>query len=61
MQANRSGHAKAVLSEVQTRHDDIKKIEKTILVSQNGARCDILLKKRTLGITSTLFGYANDD
>lgn len=45
MQANRSGHAKAVLSEVQTRHDDIKKIEKTILVSQNGARCDILLKK----------------
>ncbi|KAI7880308.1 t-SNARE [Lichtheimia hyalospora FSU 10163] len=31
MQANRSGHANAVLSEVQTRHDDIKKIEKTIL------------------------------
>ncbi|ORZ00928.1 t-SNARE [Syncephalastrum racemosum] len=31
MQANRSGHARAVLSEVQTRHDDIKKIEKTIL------------------------------
>lgn len=36
MQANRSGHARAVLSEVQTRHDDIKKIEKTILVSENG-------------------------
>ncbi|KAI9320429.1 t-SNARE [Dichotomocladium elegans] len=31
MQANRSGHARAVLNEVQTRHDDIKKIEKTIL------------------------------
>lgn len=31
MQANRSGQAKAVLSEVQSRHDDIKKIEKTIL------------------------------
>ncbi|CEP18619.1 hypothetical protein [Parasitella parasitica] len=31
MQSNRSGQAKAVLSEVQSRHDDIKKIEKTIL------------------------------
>ncbi|RUP46924.1 t-SNARE [Jimgerdemannia flammicorona] len=31
MQANRSGQARAVLSEVQARHDDIKKIEKTIL------------------------------
>ncbi|CEG67278.1 hypothetical protein RMATCC62417_03731 [Rhizopus microsporus] len=31
MQANRSGQARAVLSEVQSRHDDIKKIEKTIL------------------------------
>ncbi|KAL0075247.1 t-SNARE [Phycomyces blakesleeanus] len=31
MQANRSGQARAVLNEVQTRHDDIKKIEKTIL------------------------------
>jgi syntaxin 1B/2/3 len=31
MQSNRSGQARAVLSEVQSRHDDIKKIEKTIL------------------------------
>ncbi|KAI8992150.1 t-SNARE [Mycotypha africana] len=31
MQANRSGQARAVLSEVQSRHDEIKKIEKTIL------------------------------
>ncbi|RUS13200.1 t-SNARE, partial [Endogone sp. FLAS-F59071] len=31
MQAQRSGQARAVLSEVQARHDDIKKIEKTIL------------------------------
>ncbi|KAI8377801.1 t-SNARE [Radiomyces spectabilis] len=31
MQSNRKGQAKAVLSEVQHRHDDIKKIEKTIL------------------------------
>ncbi|CAO3587392.1 unnamed protein product [Absidia cylindrospora] len=31
MQTNRSGQARAVLSEVQSRHDDIKKIEKTIL------------------------------
>ena len=33
MNTNRSGHANAVLNEVQSRHDDIKKIEKTILVS----------------------------
>lgn len=33
MQASRTGQARAVLSEVQTRHDDIKHIEKTILVS----------------------------
>ncbi|KAI8084609.1 t-SNARE [Halteromyces radiatus] len=31
MQASRRGQARAVLSEVQNRHDDIKKIEKTIL------------------------------
>ncbi|GAN08186.1 syntaxin-like protein [Mucor ambiguus] len=31
MQATRQGHAKAVLSEVQNRHDDIKNIEKTIV------------------------------
>lgn len=31
MQATRRGHAKAVLSEVQNRHDDIKNIEKTIV------------------------------
>ncbi|KAI9268956.1 t-SNARE [Phascolomyces articulosus] len=31
MNSNRSGHANAVLNEVQSRHDDIKKIEKTIL------------------------------
>ncbi|KAI8643501.1 t-SNARE [Parasitella parasitica] len=31
MQSSKSGQAKAVLSEVQSRHDDIKKIEKTIL------------------------------
>ncbi|KAI8143243.1 t-SNARE [Fennellomyces sp. T-0311] len=31
MNTNRSGHANAVLNEVQSRHDDIKKIEKTIL------------------------------
>ncbi|KAI9478137.1 MAG: t-SNARE [Benjaminiella poitrasii] len=31
MQSSRSGQAKAVLSEVQSRHDDIKRIEKTIL------------------------------
>lgn len=31
MQSNRSGQARQVLSEVQSRHDDIKKIEKTIL------------------------------
>jgi t-SNARE complex subunit (syntaxin) len=34
MQSNRSGQARAVLSEVQSRHDDIKKIEKTILVNK---------------------------
>lgn len=33
MQQQRSGQARAVLSEVQTRHDDMKKIEKTIIVS----------------------------
>lgn len=31
MQTNRSGQARAVLNEVQSRHDDIKKIERTIL------------------------------
>ncbi|CAO3587026.1 unnamed protein product [Absidia cylindrospora] len=31
MQAGRRGQSRAVLSEVQNRHDDIKKIEKTIL------------------------------
>ncbi|KAI8334953.1 t-SNARE, partial [Chlamydoabsidia padenii] len=31
MQASRRGQARAVLSEVQNRHDDIKKIEKTII------------------------------
>ncbi|KAI8142413.1 t-SNARE [Fennellomyces sp. T-0311] len=31
MNSNRSGQAKDVLSEVQTRHDDIKKIERAIL------------------------------
>ncbi|CAO3607547.1 unnamed protein product [Cunninghamella echinulata] len=31
MQASRRGQARAVLSEVQNRHNDIKKIEKTIL------------------------------
>lgn len=31
MQTNRSGQARAVLHEVQSRHDDIKKIENTIL------------------------------
>ncbi|KAL1920562.1 uncharacterized protein VTP21DRAFT_939 [Calcarisporiella thermophila] len=31
LQSNRSGQVRAVLSEVQNRHDDIKKIEKTIL------------------------------
>ncbi|KAG2222964.1 hypothetical protein INT45_012942 [Circinella minor] len=31
MNSNRSGQANAVLSEVQTRHDDIKKIERAIL------------------------------
>ncbi|KAF7726512.1 Plasma membrane t-SNARE, secretory vesicle fusion [Apophysomyces ossiformis] len=34
MQTSRTGQARAVLSEVQTRHDDIKKIEKTILELQ---------------------------
>ncbi|ORY95799.1 t-SNARE [Syncephalastrum racemosum] len=31
LQAGRQGQARAVLSEVQTRHDDIKRIEKTLL------------------------------
>ncbi|CAO3600559.1 unnamed protein product [Absidia cylindrospora] len=31
MQAGRTGQAKAVLNEVQDRHQDIKRIEKTIL------------------------------
>jgi uncharacterized coiled-coil DUF342 family protein len=31
MQTNRSGQARTVLNEVQSRHDDIKKIERTIL------------------------------
>lgn len=31
MQNSRSGQAKAVLSEVQTRHDDIKRIQRTIM------------------------------
>ncbi|CAO3638660.1 unnamed protein product [Cunninghamella blakesleeana] len=35
MQASRRGQARAVLSEVQNRHDDIKKIEKTILELAN--------------------------
>ena len=63
MQANRSGHAKAVLNEVQTRHDDIKKIEKTILVStsQKNACDDALLKGWIIGITSTVSRYADDD
>ncbi|KAG2174821.1 hypothetical protein INT43_005883 [Umbelopsis isabellina] len=34
MQQQRSGQARAVLSEVQTRHDDMKKIEKTIIELQ---------------------------
>lgn len=42
MQSSRSGQAKQVLSEVQSRHDDIKKIEKTILVSEN-FKLDLLL------------------
>jgi syntaxin 1B/2/3 len=33
MQQQRSGQARAVLTEVQNRHDDMKKIEKTIIVS----------------------------
>lgn len=32
MNASRQGQSRAVLSEVQTRHDDIKHIEKTIIV-----------------------------
>lgn len=32
MQNSRSGQAKAVLTEVTTRHDDIKRIQKTIFV-----------------------------
>jgi syntaxin 1B/2/3 len=41
MHASRRGQSRAVLSEVQNRHDDIKKIEKTILVSfiRNGIAC----------------------
>ncbi|KAI9245096.1 t-SNARE [Phascolomyces articulosus] len=31
MNSNRSGQANAILSEVQTRHDDIKKIERALL------------------------------
>ncbi|KAG0170534.1 Plasma membrane t-SNARE, secretory vesicle fusion [Apophysomyces sp. BC1034] len=34
MQTSRTGQARAVLSEVQTRHDDIKRIEKTIIELQ---------------------------
>lgn len=33
MQASRTGQGRAVLSEVQTRHHDIKHIEKTIVAS----------------------------
>lgn len=33
MSAGRQGQARAVLSEVQSRHDDIKHIEKTIIVN----------------------------
>lgn len=31
LKSNRSGQAQSVLSQVQTRHDDIKRIEKTLL------------------------------
>ncbi|KAI7862427.1 t-SNARE [Spinellus fusiger] len=34
MQSSRSGQARAVINEVQSRHDDIKKIEKTIIELQ---------------------------
>ncbi|KAL0074886.1 t-SNARE [Phycomyces blakesleeanus] len=34
MQSSRTGQARAALNEVQTRHDDIKKIEKTIIELQ---------------------------
>lgn len=35
MHATRTNQARAVLSEVQTRHDDIKRIEKTIMVKKS--------------------------
>ena len=34
MHATRTNQARAVLSEVQTRHVDIKRIEKTIMVKE---------------------------
>ncbi|KAG0188068.1 Plasma membrane t-SNARE, secretory vesicle fusion [Apophysomyces sp. BC1034] len=38
MQASRMGEAREVLSEVQSRHDDIKRIEKTIVVRTSNLR-----------------------
>jgi t-SNARE complex subunit (syntaxin) len=42
MQQQRSGQARAVLAEVQNRHDDMKKIEKTIIVSILVVECQAL-------------------
>jgi hypothetical protein len=65
MQAGRQAQAKSVLSEVQTRHSDIKHIEKTIVVCLYISEIECLVYLTSsllslLGITSIIYGYAND-
>jgi hypothetical protein len=67
MQQQRSGQARAVLAEVQNRHDDMKKIEKTIIVSAFWAGVVwslwsgslIMRGLPLLGTPTIVYGYAN--
>jgi hypothetical protein len=69
MQQQRSGQARAVLAEVQNRHDDMKKIEKTIIVSaiisrmilRRWVRSGLLIMRGLplLGTSTIVYGYAN--
>lgn len=67
MQQQRSGQARAVLAEVQNRHDDMKKIEKTIIVSAfwaallGGCGSGSLMMRGLplLGTPTIVYGYAN--
>lgn len=63
MQQQRSGQARAVLTEVQNRHDDMKKIEKTIIVSFWTVWCNVSRPNLTdvpvLGTATIVYGHAN--